>query len=85
MEENEIKVMVIGGVGSGKTTIATHLSNVLKMSGYRVTMVDELFNDPPLTYNEIERNREALQKKGLKIVVETNQVNKEAFKYDEYQ
>lgn len=38
--EKPVKIMILGGVDTGKTTLATFLANELLSSGFRVAIID---------------------------------------------
>ena len=76
--KKEIKIIVLGGVGSGKSTIASIIHNLFICDpGITVTYIDDtaLITDQ----SEMDLKYDTLIKSGLSITVETQQVKSEGY------
>jgi len=84
MENNELKIIIIGAVCLGKTTIAKEIENALRRAGIECVNLD-IDNDPHkkvMSARESElhqRKIEGLKAKGTKVAISTKYVNKTGF------
>jgi len=74
----EIKIIVMGEVGMGKTTIANQITNILRCGGLDVDLMDD--DNPRLPLKECSKRIANMVIDGnLHITVETKQLGRPAF------
>ena len=77
MKENELNIVITGGINSGKTSVALSIKEALAAHGIAVEVLD-----PDISYKswiedqgtKVSACLETLSKKGLRVTVETKQV-----------
>lgn len=73
-----VYVEIAGECGTGKTTIAHALKNVLKSHGMSVTVLDDEFNDDAVTPEKIDRNLSAIGHKGS-VIIRSRQLSRKCY------
>jgi uridine kinase len=68
-----INIEIAGECGTGKTTIAHTIGNILKANGMKVIVLDDEFNDAAITPENLNRNLKAIGTNG-EVTIRCRQV-----------
>ena len=71
--KKELYIEIAGVCGTGKSTVAYAIGNILKAHGMKVIVLDDQYDDSEITPESIERNLTAIGSSG-EVVIRSRQL-----------